>query len=388
MWGIIIAIGILGVGAALVFNATSRGTDNKLLVSAAVVSAILACQIVLVAYDVMAQVPPPNWGEPWLVANFIFAVEIGLLVGATELIARYRDEPFAPLLSVPGVFYVLINGGASALAYYLLVLLEADIEEPLRTFTAGVAAMAFFRSALFNVRLGGQDVPVGPNLILLTLLRALDRTYDRERAAPRSKLLKRIVGHLKFERVKNSLPTLCTDLMQNLTQEETDDLNRQVTNLSQSTEMDDRSKMLSLGLALLDIVGEKTLKAAVDTLGTFSRVDESLLLQLGAPEPEIVLDSLPTICATLFETAPHDPDQKAFDPPPLPPSLSLESKVVLLVYQLVNYYGVELVAVAANLVQGSAEAAEPEDPQEPDPPVPPAEPAGPDEPEAPEDPRP
>lgn len=353
MWGIIATIVGIAV-AASVLTPRSLVADRRLLVGAAVTTAVLLIQTVLVVYAVKATSAPPDWTSPRLIANIGFAIEIGLLVGATEMIARYRDEPFAPLLSTPGALYILINGGASALAYYLLVLLDVDISEPLRTFAAGVAAMAFFRSALFNVRIGGADVPVGPNLILLTILKALDRAYDRERASPRSKIVRRIVGRLSFENIKNSLPALCFDLMQNLSSDETTAINTQVTQLSQSTAMDDQSKTLSLGLALLDLVGESTLQAAVNALGTFREVDRNLLLKLAVVKPGVVLSTLPKVCATLYEATPHDDSQPAFVPAPLADDLSMDSQVVLLVYQLVNYYGAQLVGVAANLVEASA----------------------------------
>jgi hypothetical protein len=389
MWWIsIIGIALLAV---VIPTVAGKGLDTSekesrdkkgLLYGQWAVVGILLIQVLLVARDLSGRAPPPNWGASWVVANFGFAIEIGLLVGATELISRYRDAPFAPLRSVPGALYILFNGAASALAYYLLVLLGPEMKEPLRTFTAGIAAMAFFRSALFNVRLGGADVPVGPNLILLTFLKALDRTYDRERAAPRSEQVKAVVGHLSFDRTKNSLPALCTDLMQNLSQDETNELNTQLTQLTQSTSMDDRSKMLSLGLALLDLVGETTLKAAVNTLGSganaFRPVDDDLLVSVAIPEPETVLETLPGICATLSAAAPHDASREPVVLFELSESLSPESRAVLLVYQLVGYYGDQLVRVAVNLVEGIEEASSPPEsgrpPQESDPLTSPPEP--------------
>jgi hypothetical protein len=366
MWSTILLIALAAILIPWAAVASGRFADRRLAFGTAAVTALLAVQILFVSYDVGVRKPPPDWGATWIVANFGFAVLIGLMVGATELISRYRDQPFAPLLSVAGLFYILFNGAASALAYYLLVLLAPEMKEPLRTFAAGVAAMAFFRSALFNVRLGGADVPVGPNLILLTFLKALDRTYDRERAAPRSDTVKKIMGHLSFERIKEALPALCTDLMQNLSQDEINEMNRQVTKLSQSTTMDDRSKTLSLGLGLLNLIGEKTLQAAVNTLGSsakaFREVDNDLLIELAIPEPQRVLEALPNICATLFAATPHEFPQPPIELPELRATLSPESRVRLLAYQLVGYYGDKLVRVAAQLVGMSSRDASPPNP--------------------------
>ncbi|HEY1560202.1 MAG TPA: hypothetical protein VGF71_04850, partial [Caulobacteraceae bacterium] len=161
-------------------------------------------------------------------ANYGFVIEIGLLVGGTEMISRYRDDPFAPLVSAPGLFYILINGGAAALAYYLMGPLNVRLTEPIKTLVAGVGAMAFFRSGVFMARVGGTDIPVGPNLVLQVVLQALDRTYDRQRAVPRSSSVTEIMRGVSFNQVKVSLPTLCFDLMQNVTAAETAAINSQV----------------------------------------------------------------------------------------------------------------------------------------------------------------
>ncbi len=334
----------------------SRPRERRMAFAAAIAVALILTQLTLVASE-LAVPDPAGMTSPDALANFGFAILIGLLVGSTELISRYRDEPFAPLISVPGLFYILINGGASALAYYLLRLLAPQMHEPLRTFTAGIAAMTFFRSSLFTVRLAGADVPVGPNLVLLTVLKALDRAYDRTRAEPRSALIQSIMGNLAFDPIKNALPALCFDLMQNLSTDETTSINTQITQLSQSTAMSDRSKSLSLGLALLNLVGERTLRAAVETLGAgaqaFRQVDRDLVIRLAASPPEVVLDTLPGICRALYESSPRD--GKAVAPPEFhpQPNLSTDSQVVLLAYQLVNFYGDQLVSVASNLVKAA-----------------------------------
>lgn len=323
---------------------------------------VVAVEIVVVVYAIY----PDNFAAADLnprdiVANYGFVIGIGLLVGATELISRYRDEPFAPLISTPGAFYILINGGASALAYYILLMFAPHMGEPQRVLTAGIAAMTFFRSALFNVRFPGTtaDIPVGPNLVLLILLKALDRTYDRSRATPRSALAKKIVGQLSFDQIKNALPALCFDLMQNLSNEETSAITTQVNSLSQSQNMTDQSKSLSLGLALLNLVGEHTLQAAVDALGSsakgFRKIDDNLNKALALAKPEDVLSTLQDICTALYLSDPGNDPAKALAAIAVQPGISTDSQVVLLAYRLMNHYGYELVFAAARLVRpGSA----------------------------------
>jgi len=292
------------------------------------------------------------------IVNYCFVIEIGLLVGATEMISRYPDDPFAPLVSIPGLFYILLNGGASALVYYLMGPLNVGLAEPLRTMAAGIGAMAIFRSGLFIVRIGGNDIAVGPNLILQVLMQALDRAYDRKRAVPRSKAVTEIMGGISFEQVKEALPTLCFDLMQNVTDQEVADLNNQIRDLTASQTMPDEARILSLGLALFNIVGEETLAAAVRTLGNniqgFTRINQDMLINLASIDPAKAADLLPEICAELpaHKSSPVAPGQFAVRSAALAP----ESRAVLVLYKLVDHYGEQRVAVALGILAGQAPA--------------------------------
>jgi hypothetical protein len=297
-----------------------------------------------------------HWGTTdYLTVNYGFVIEIGLLVGATEMMSRYRDEPFAPLLSVPGIFYMLVNAGAAALAYYLMDLTKTPAAEPLRTFAAGIGAMAFLRSGFFTARYGSTDVAVGPNQILQVILQALDRTYDRQRAVPRSEAILEIMGGIAFDQVKEALPTLCFDLMQNVSDSEVAALNAQVRDLSASANISDDAKVLSLGLALINIVGEKTLRAAVDALGKnaqgFRRVSNQMLIDLAAIDPQTAATMLPRVCAELPGLR-RRPDAQS-EPPTFEvdlPGLTPESRAVLVLYKLAAHYGEQRVSAALGIL--------------------------------------
>jgi hypothetical protein len=47
------------------------------------------------------------YGHP---APYAAAVLFGLAVEITELVARYRDRPTAPLKTLSGIVYILVNG--------------------------------------------------------------------------------------------------------------------------------------------------------------------------------------------------------------------------------------------------------------------------------------
>jgi hypothetical protein len=282
------------------------------------------------------------------VQGYILSAAIGISVGMTEMMARYRDAPFATLRSTPGIAYFLINGGAAALAYYLIPP-ETAGTETLRILLAGISAMAFFRSGLFTVRLGENDVAVGPNLVLQIFLQALDRTYDRDRATPRSNAVALIMSGVSFTLAQTALPSLCFNLMQNASDDEQAGLKKEVEALAQDT-MSDEAKALILGLALFNVVGEKTLRAAVNALGPSIKgthtIDQTVILQMAKVPPQDVISSLPTICNELCDGGSRLADPASVTASILALPVTDESKAVLTVHALVRRYGEATVLLA------------------------------------------
>jgi len=143
----------------------------------------------------------------WALAVLAF----GVAVGSSEIIARYKDAPFTALRNVWARAYIAANGGASLVAYFLIVQFDAfngDQKELLQALAAGFGAAAFFRSALFTVKVGETDVAVGPALFFQILLAATDRQCDRERAKPRSDLVAEIMKGISFERARRATQLL------------------------------------------------------------------------------------------------------------------------------------------------------------------------------------
>lgn len=185
--------------------------------------------------------------------------------------SRYRDEPS----TLGGIFsawvYVLINAGASAVALLLTHVFgwtfgaAGDAVGPTQVLVASFAALAFFRSSLFTVRVGDTDVSVGPAAVLTTILGAVDRDVDRHRAEDRSAQVVDIMGKVSFEAARFALPTYALGLMQNVPLDEQAAVRTAVDALT-SAEMSDRQRSLALGLLLLNVVGGDVLKAAVKAL--------------------------------------------------------------------------------------------------------------------------
>ena len=209
-------------------------------------------------------------------AEYLLVALIGGLLGACELLARYRDEPVKAVMNWAALVYIGVNVAASMLALQLIVIFGVDFGVPdgeaakqhaVRILAAGLGAMAFFRTSLFTARVGEQDVPLGPGYVLQVLLNVTDRAVDRGRARPRAEEIAEIMHGIDFARARTALPPLCFGLMQNVSPEEQSAIGDQV-NLIPAPAAGESSRLQSilLGLLLLGLVGSDVLKAAIAAL--------------------------------------------------------------------------------------------------------------------------
>ncbi len=191
---------------------------------------------------------------------------LGGVIGASELISRYKDRPGRAIKTWPAVFYILINGSAPLGA---LGLIQANrwfnTSGWIQILVAGLSAMAFFRTSLFLVRAGDRDVGVGPSGFLQIFLAAIDRAEDRRLAAARSHIVTEVMKDVDFARALTALPSFCLALMQNVSAEDQQVLKRAVETLDK-TDADPSMKTLLLGIELINVVGKDVLTAAVKAL--------------------------------------------------------------------------------------------------------------------------
>jgi hypothetical protein len=211
---------------------------------------------------------PANIWE-WLVAGLL-----GAIISSAEIISRYRDEPQYALRTWPSVFYMLVNALASigTLAFIRIVNWTFGINDPLllgwaQVFVAGFGAMAILRASLFSVQVGDEVVPIGLKHYLDVLLASVDRAVDRRRAEERGKAVGLIMANVVFEKAYQALPAYCLALLQNLSQADQDQLGKKIGLLYNSAGINPRIKSLLLGIALMNLVGENVLRAAVKNLG-------------------------------------------------------------------------------------------------------------------------
>ena len=208
-----------------------------------------------------------------LAAVLVFV--LGGAVGTAELVARYRDEPWKAVTTPPALSYIAVNALASLGA---LAAIKAfgwnfglDPSSPTtiaatHILVAGFGAMALFRSSLFTVRVGTSDVGVGPSSFLTIILNAVDRNVDRQRAAAPARSVKVAMRDVSFELSKVALPLACFALMQNVPTDEQQGVMEEIKRLV-SADVSDHVKAIALGLLLMNVVGEDSLKSAIDTLG-------------------------------------------------------------------------------------------------------------------------
>ena len=203
----------------------------------------------------------------WSWLDWVAVAMLGGIVGASELISRYKDNPFAAIKTWPAIFYIAINSVASLGA---LGLIHAgkwfETSHWTQILMAGVSAMAFFRTSLFVVRAGDRDVGVGPSGFLQIFLTAADRSVDRARAAARSDAVAKVMKEVDFPKALRALPPFCLALMQNVSPEDQQVLDRVLQALDRR-EADPTVKAMLLGLELINVVGVDVLTTALNSLG-------------------------------------------------------------------------------------------------------------------------
>ena len=191
---------------------------------------------------------------------------LGGVVGASELISRYRDDPRTAIKSWPAILYIAINSAASVAALGLIHAYHwFETSRWTQILMAGVSAMAFFRTSLFVVRAGDRDVGIGPSGFLQIFLTAADRGVDRRQAARRSSAVVDAMKDVDYTKASRALPPYCLALMQNVSPEDQQVLERVLEALDKR-EAEPSVKALLLGIELMNVVGVDVLTTAVKSL--------------------------------------------------------------------------------------------------------------------------
>jgi hypothetical protein len=195
---------------------------------------------------------------------------LGTAVGIGELVARYRDEPVKALRSWSAFVYVAVNALASVAALGMIHIFgwfganpPTDQSNLTQVLIAGFGAMAVFRSSLFVVRVGKDDVGIGPIAFLQVILGASDRGVDRKRGVDRAPRVAEIMDGLTFDDVAEALPPYAMALLQNVDSDDAQELGERIRKIREAN-MTDRLKVLNLGLVTMNVVGEDVLESAAN----------------------------------------------------------------------------------------------------------------------------
>lgn len=200
---------------------------------------------------------------------------IALAAAAVELLARYRDNPLRALLSLPSVSYMLVNGLAGAgTAWWLdqffpkMVSTPAGNVDPIKlAIVAGFGSLVVLRTSVMKLRVAsGQDISIGPAVIIDQLLSVIDRGVDRSLAGPRAKIVAELAEKFVFDRDNLALVSLCLGLLQNPTASEEQETTSLSRSLAGRSDISPKVKKMILLLALLGVVGENVLRQAVMSL--------------------------------------------------------------------------------------------------------------------------
>jgi hypothetical protein len=206
---------------------------------------------------------------------FVAAV-CGTIVGVSEIVSRYRDEPMRATVNRYGLGYVAINAAVAVLAYGLLVRYPTQIlpsvtgDGLLGALAAGFGAMVLLRSKLFIFRSDdGKEYPIGPSIVIETLLRVLDRKIDRLRASERQR---RVFEQMKdisdFEAAAGYLEASLLSF-QNLSEEEKKEIAAVIEQYRAALGWAPALRTMAVGFAFLTIAGEENFDQVIANLRAF-----------------------------------------------------------------------------------------------------------------------
>ena len=197
------------------------GPDERNTPASADSIVLLSILILLICGALVAWLSPAGDGLPNAlaksnqIATWAATFLIGGMVGAAELLSRYRDNPRDAAGSAPGIVYMICNGLAAILALFLLRQFEFPGFKPptdslaAQALLAGTGAMVIIRSKLFTIRQpNGSDVAFGPAFVLDTFLSTINREVDRRRMPLRNRKVADWAARLRPHPFRRAAPFL------------------------------------------------------------------------------------------------------------------------------------------------------------------------------------
>ena len=210
--------------------------------------------------------------EFWIIPlSTVLAALLAGVVGVIELVTRYKDAPFRAL-QVPSAWaYVLINAFAGGVALLMLVRYApglassgGKIDFVRAVIISGLGALAALRFSVFKLRTdGGEEISLGPALVIERLLGVVDRDVDRTMAKRRVVVARELLINFSFAEHNMALVTHCLTLLQNVPADEQQRIAALATGLASRKDLKDKDQARALIMGLLGLVGEDVLRMAV-----------------------------------------------------------------------------------------------------------------------------
>jgi hypothetical protein len=191
---------------------------------------------------------------------YFYAFMLGMTTAFAEIIGKFSDEPIKSLRTPHALFYHLLNGAISAFALFALKTFGTkpilNSQEKLQiVLIAGLGAMFVMRSKLFNLKIGGQDVALGPEQLINVFFSFMEDAIDRVRAQSRIEFIRDLhLSDADFDKLRDySLSMLRS--AQAISLEEMNKYSDDIAKL-RSLEGDPALRSYALGFLLLNRMGE------------------------------------------------------------------------------------------------------------------------------------
>jgi hypothetical protein len=197
------------------------------------------------------------WPDPIL---YLAAGGLAAAASASELIGRFRDEPFQAVSSRPGALYLLVNALLGAIVLAALRLAEpanTGVSALEQVLLAGFGARIILRAKLVKVRGKQGTEESGPGEAFDRLLATIRRSADRDRAAQRLKLVSSLLAGMDWIKVRDFFPAEMGGAMQALTDDEQETIRK--TRETIEAQKDDLTRIHLLGYLILEFGGKEFL---------------------------------------------------------------------------------------------------------------------------------
>jgi uncharacterized protein (UPF0147 family) len=196
----------------------------------------------------------------------MLAVSLAWLGSLAELITKYENKLLKHIVNRYLITYLLFNGLLAFIFYLCLPQIGTKILAPelatiisedgwQRSLLAGLGYLFILRSKIFNMDIGGKEIPLGPEAIYLALSKYLINNTTRIiRSVERDIVMRMIKEYPKIPTFKVALETL---IIQEKNPNLKETLQTRIDKIMNDPNMPEYNKLFALGTEILEIVGSK-----------------------------------------------------------------------------------------------------------------------------------